>query len=136
MTHISNSNGNSNKTQFKTNETRFLARSVSALALLTGIIYLRVIGQETMTSWQTNQGLNTIAFLLGLLIIAMAGLLCGWRWELVGGSIAVVSAIGIGILAYFSFTDYKLFSALAYSSPFLISGILMLVCGQRSHANQ
>lgn len=135
MTHISNSNGTNNN-NFKTNEMRFLERSVSVLALLTGLIYLRVIGQETLASLQTNQGLNAIILMFGLLLLAMVGLLCGWRWELVGGSIAVFSAIGIGFLAFFSATDYKLFSALAYSSPFFITGVLMLVCWRRSHINQ
>jgi hypothetical protein len=136
MTHISDTNGTTNDTHIKTNELRFLTRSISTLALLTGLIYLRVIGQETMASWQTNQGLNTITLLLGLLIVAIAGLLCGWRWEWVGGSIAIFSAIGIAILAYSSTTDYKLFSAVAYSSPFLVAGIFMLACWQRSQTNQ
>ena len=136
MTHVSNSNGAKNGTVNQTKEMRYLTRSIGILALLTGFIYLRVIGMEALVSWQTNQRITAVVFLLGLLILAMTGLLCGWRWELIGGIIAVVSAIGIGILAFFSFTDYRLFSALAYSSPFFIAGILMLTCWQRSHSNQ
>ena len=132
MTHVSNSNGANNEATHRTKEMRYLARSIGILALLTGLIYLRVIGLEALVSWQTNQGVTAVVFLFGLLILAMIGLLCGWRWELIGGLIAVVSAIGIGILTFLSFTDYPLFSAIAYSSPFFIAGILMLGCWSRS----
>ena len=134
MTQISNSNGAANNANTRTTEIRLLARSVVVLALLTGLIYLRVVGLETMASLQANQGFSAVVFMFGLLILGMVGLLCGWRWELVGGIVAVLSAIGIGVLAYFSFTDYQLFSAIAYSSPFFIAGALMLACWQRSHA--
>lgn len=133
MTHVSNSNNGNNNTNFRTKEMRYLARSIGILALLTGFIYLRVIGMEALVSWQTNEKVTAVVFMLGLLLVAMAGLVCGWRWELVGGLIAVISAIGIGVLAFFSFTDYRLFSALAYSSPFFIAGALMLTCWKRSH---
>lgn len=129
---LSNANEVKNNKSFRTKEMRYLARSIGILALLTGLIYLRVIGMEALVSWQTNEGITAVIFLLGLLILAMSGLLCGWRWEFIGGLIAVISAIGIGILAFFTFTDYRLFSAIAYSSPFLIAGVLMLVCGRRS----
>jgi hypothetical protein len=135
MTHVSNSNGANNATTYRTKEMRYLARSIGILALLTGLIYIRVIGMEAVASLQTNQGITAVVFLLGLLILAMIGLLCGWRWELIGGLVAVLSAIGISILAFVSFTDYRLFSAIAYSSPFFIAGILMLACWKRSHTD-
>jgi putative Mn2+ efflux pump MntP len=133
MTHVSNANGIEHETNYRTKEMRYLARSIGILALLTGFIYLRVIGVEALASWQTTGGITAVIFLLGLLILAMVGLVCGWRWELIGGLIAVISAIGIGFLAFFTFTDYQLFSAIAYSSPFFIAGILMLACWKRSH---
>lgn len=136
MTHVSNTNGIDNEKTYRTKEMRYLARSIGILALLTGLIYLRVIGIEALASWQTNGGLTAVIFLFGLLILAMIGLVCGWRWEKSGGLIAVISAIGIGILAFFTTTDYQLFSAIAYSSPFFIAGILMLACWSRSHKNQ
>lgn len=136
MTHVSNSNEVNNDATHRTKEMRYLARSIGILALLTGLIYLRVIGLEALVSWQTNGGITAVIFLFGLIILAMSGLLCGWHWELIGGLVAVISAIGIGILAFFSFTDYRLFSAIAYSSPFFIAGILMLVCWKRSATNQ
>jgi putative Mn2+ efflux pump MntP len=135
MTHVSNSHSIENKTNSRTKEMRYLARSVGILALLTGLIYLRVVAVEALASLQTNRE-TAVLFLLGLLIVAMTGLVCGWRWELVGGLITVVSALAIGILTFFSITDYPLFSALAYSSPFFIAGILLLGCWKRSHTTQ
>ena len=129
MTYTSNSND----TKFKTKELRYLARSVGILALLTGLIYLRVLGLETLASLLANQGFGPVVILLGLLVVAMAGLLCGWRWELVGGLTAVISAVGISILAYSHSSQYPLFSAVAYSSPFFVAGGLMLACWQRNH---
>lgn len=129
MTYTSNSND----AKFKTKEMRYLARSVGILALLTGLIYLRVLGLETLASMQAKQGFGPVVILLGLLVVAMAGLLCGWRWELVGGLTAVISAVGIFIIAYFNTSQYPLFSAVAYSSPFFVAGGLMLACWQRSH---
>lgn len=95
MTHISNANRVHNEANFRTKEMRYLARSIGILALLTGLIYIRVIGMEALVSWQTNQGITAVVFIFGLLILAMIGLLCGWRWELIGGLIAVLSALGI-----------------------------------------
>ncbi|PID85340.1 MAG: hypothetical protein CSA11_05770 [Chloroflexi bacterium] len=132
MAQVSNSNHGNNEDTFRVKETRYLVRSIGILALLTGLIYLRVIGMEAMASLQTNQGLTAVSLLFGLLILAIAGLVCSWRWELIGGLIAVISAIGIGILVFFNFTDSPLFSALAYSSPFFITGILLLACSRRS----
>lgn len=128
MTYTSNSND----TKFKTKELRYLARSVGILALLTGLIYLRVLGLETIASLQAKQGFGPVVILLGLLVVAMAGLLCGWRWELVGGLTAVISAVGIFIIAYFNTSQYPLFAAAAYSSPFFVAGGLMLACWQRN----
>ncbi len=133
MTYTSNSNDANPDASFKTKEMRYLTRSVGILALLTGLIYLRVLGLETLASLQAKQGFGPVVILLGLLVVAMAGLLCGWRWELVGGLTAVISAVGIGILAYYHSSQYPLFSAVAYSSPFFVAGGLMLVCWQRSH---
>jgi len=130
---LSNHNQVNNNERFRTKEIRYLARSIGILALLTGFIYIRAIGQEVLASFQANQGITAVVFLFGLLLLAIAGLLCGWRWELIGGLTAMLSAIGLGILGFFTFTEYRLFSAIAYSSPFFIAGALMLACWRRSH---
>ncbi len=135
MAHVSNSDGADSNNNFRIKEIRYLTRSIVILALLTGLIYIRVVGMETVASVQENQGVSAGVFLFGLLILAMVGLVCGWRWELIGGLIAVISAIGIALITYFNVSEYPLFSAIAYSSPFFIAGILMLACWQRAHTN-
>jgi hypothetical protein len=133
MSQVSNANGVEHGTDFRSKEFRFLARSIGILALLTGFIYLRVIGMEALVSWQTNQGITAVIFLFGLIVLAMVGLMCGWRWELMGGFIAIISALSIGFISFFILPEYPLFSAIAYSSPFLIAGILTLVCWKKSN---
>ena len=135
MAHASNSNGVQTEANLRTKELHHLTRSIGILALLTGIIYMRVIGVEIFASDQLGQGLSTIMFMFGFIVLASIGLLCGWRWELVGGLIAVLSAVVIGILAYAIFEDYRWFSAIAYSAPFFIAGILMIACWRRSSTN-
>ena len=135
MAHVSNSDGADSNNNFRIKEMRYLTRSIVILALLTGLIYIRVVGMETAASVQENHRVSAGVFLFGLLILAMVGLVCGWRWELIGGLIAVISAIGIALITYFNVSEYPLFSAIAYSSPFFIAGILMLACWQRAHTN-
>lgn len=132
MTHLSNANDINGNRSFKTQELRLLARSVTVLALLTGLIYMRVISLETFAASQNQAGTLSIANLFALIILGMASLLCSLRWEAWGGGTAVLSAVGIGILAYAILPQYPLFSAVAYSSPFFVAGLLMLACWQRS----
>ncbi len=134
MSQVSNANGVEHSTDFRSKEFRYLARSIGILALLTGFIYLRVIGIEALVSWQTNQGITAVTFLFGLIVLAMVGLMCGWRWELMGGFIAIISALSIGFISFFILPEYPFFSAIAYSSPFLIAGILTLICWKKSNS--
>lgn len=109
-------------------ELRFIAKSISLLALLTGFIYLRAVGVESVTAVRHGEwGQNTV-ILFFLLIVATLGVLCAWRLEALGGGIAIVSGLSIGILAYLTVEDNKLFTTFAYSSPFLVAGGLSLAC--------
>ncbi|MBK8985720.1 MAG: hypothetical protein IPM39_06505 [Chloroflexi bacterium] len=126
-------NGSNHATQHspdKLNEMRFLARSVGLLALLTGLIYLRVIGSESFLTTSSRPGNDHGLLLFALVAAATLGILCAWRWEAVGGIVASVSALGIALLAYFTFPEQRWFAAFAYSSPFLVTGLLFLGCWQ------
>ncbi len=113
-------------------ELRFVAKSIGVLALLTGLIYLRVVGVESVTAVRDGEwGQSTVA-LFFLLIAATLGVLCAWRLEALGGAIALASGMGVGILAYLTVEDNKLFTTFAYSSPFLVAGGLSLACWWRS----
>lgn len=109
-------------------ELRIITKSIGMLAVLTGLIYLQVIGSESVTAVQSDGIDWNIVTLLILLVVAIGGLLYAWRQEGIGGFVAALSAVGIGILAYFYFPDNRLFSAFAYASPFLITGLMFLAC--------
>mgnify|MGYP001424818933 CR=1 FL=1 len=127
-------NGNNHLSQpipDRLNETRFLARSVGLLALLTGLIYLRVIGLNGFTAVRSEQNLPGATLLFALVATATLGLFCAWRWEAAGGIVASVCAVGIALLAFRAFPDHPFFAAFAYGSPFLVSGLLFLACWRR-----
>ena len=113
------------------NQLRFVTKSIGALALLTGLIYLRVVGVESIGAIRTGQWGQNIVILFFMMILATLGLFCAWRLEAVGGVVALVSGIGVGILTYLTFEQNRLFTTFAYSSPFLVAGGLSLACWWR-----
>lgn len=113
------------------NQLRFMAKSVGVLALLTGLIYLRVVGVDSFNAIRTGQWGQNVVILFFLMMVATLGLLCAWRLEALGGVIALVSGLGVGILTYLTFEQNRLFTTFAYSSPFLVAGGLSLACWWR-----
>ncbi len=108
-------------------ELRYFARVVGILALLTGILYMRnVLTGSFMASSFESATINPTT-LFTLILIATLGLLIAWRWEQIGGFIATVTAIAVGIIIYTTFTEGRLLAAFVFSSPFAIGGILYLV---------
>jgi hypothetical protein len=114
------------------NQLRFAAKSVGALAVLTGLIYLRVVGTDSFNAIRTGQLGQNIVILFFLMVLATLGLFCAWRLEAVGGVIALASGLGVAILTYLTFEHNRLFTTFAYSSPFLVAGGLSLACWWRS----
>jgi hypothetical protein len=113
-------------------ELRFVTKSISLLALLTGLIYLRAVGVGGVTAVQDGQWNKDTIILFSLLTIATLGVLCAWRLEALGGTLAIISGIGVAVLAYLAVEDNKAFAAFAYSSPFLVAGGLSLACWWRA----
>ena len=71
---------------------------------------------------------------LVLLAFTIAGCITAWRWEKVGGSAAIMGAMGLGVAVYvassaFGLDSYVFLLMGMYSLPFLIVGTLFLVCG-------
>lgn len=124
LTGFSNSN--------QIDELRVVTRLVGMLALLTGLIYLRVVGSETLAAGFETNGRISPWLLLGALLVAIAGVLLAWRQEGIGGLIAAIAGLVLGGLAYFTASQHRGFSAFAYGSPFLITGALFLACWRRS----
>lgn len=115
-----------------TEELQFITKSVGILALLTGLAYLRAVGTESAVAWRSGGPISTI-LLSALLLTAVMGLILAWWREGLGGFIAASSAVGVGIAAFLTPQQNRLFTAFAYSSPFLITGFLYLCCWWRQH---
>lgn len=107
-------------------ELRMFAKAVGFLAVLTALLYLRAIaGGGFMEGAMRETGMSaTMMFVL--LAVATVGLVLAWRWEGIGGALAVVAAIAVAVAAYLSFETNQLLAILVYSSPFIISGGLYL----------
>jgi len=132
MAHVTNGNNHlSHPSPDNLSETRFLARSVGLLALLTGLIYLRVIGIDSFTAVRSGQNAPGAIVLFLLVAAATLSLLGCWRWETAGGLLAVLCSLGIALLAFRAYPQHPFFAAFAYSSPFLFSGVLFAICRQR-----
>ncbi|MCA9932324.1 MAG: hypothetical protein H6662_19375 [Ardenticatenaceae bacterium] len=112
------------------NDLRFMTKSIGFLAVLTGLAYLRAVGMEGLADWRAGERTSSL-LLFVFLLVATAGLLIAWFHEGAGGVVSVVSAVGAGILAFAVGEQNRLFEAFAYSSPFLITGLMFLVCWWR-----
>lgn len=113
-------------------EFRVVARLVGMLAVLTGLVYLPVVGREMLAVGPEVNGRAPLWLLFAALLAAIVGVLLSWRQEGIGGVVAVLSGLALASLAYFTTTQHRGFSAFAYGSPFLITGVLFLVCWRRS----
>lgn len=86
------------------------------------------VGVCRMLSWGSLRGMP----LFVVLTVAAVGVLIAWRWETVGGAMAVVGAVALGVLVYFG-SGRKVFStALMISLPFFVAGVLFLACRWRT----
>jgi hypothetical protein len=75
-------------------------------------------------SWSSPQGMP----LLVALLVALAGVVIAWRWELVGGAMAIGGAAAIMALVCAG-SGFELFRcALIFTAPLLLAGALYLGC--------
>lgn len=105
-------------------------KAVAFLALLTGFLYLRVMLGEgaplAVGSGVLTSGVTRIL----LTVVGIAGLLAGWYRPLLGGPVAVVAGLALGWTVYDVAMHDPLLLALAYGSPFVITGVLYIVYGR------
>jgi hypothetical protein len=110
-------------------ELRLLTKSLVFLALVTGIIYLRVFIVEFVPAMS---GTNVVEIVkLVLLLLAMLGLLVTFRQEEVGAITAVLAGLLFAVLVYTTTEQSRLMTAFFYGSPFIISGSLSCACWRR-----
>jgi hypothetical protein len=108
-----------------TREVRLVTKGLGFLALLTGIVYLRVIIGDVLLGLKAGNVAWTILLSLLFLLTGTLGLLGSWRWEGAGGLAALLSGLGLGATVYLA-SGWS--AAFFYSSPFLIAGGLCLAC--------
>ena len=105
---------------------RWVARVVGLLASGLFVLFLFCAGFEICPSlsWTSLQGMP----LFIVLTMAAVGVLIAWRWEMVGGAMAVVGAVALSALVYFGSGRDVFSTALMISLPFFVAGALFLAC--------
>ena len=106
------------------------------LSLVTNGAFLLILCLAVTNEDKPQGPAITILVLLGL---TMASSFAAWRWEKAGGVIVIVGALGTGVAAHSASLQLglgwqSLLPALIYGTPFLVIGILFLVCGHRAMA--
>jgi len=109
-------------------ELRIITKAVNFLALLTGLLYLRVAVGDLLAELRSDAVSSGILLLFTFLAIATLGLLLSWRWEGLGGLLAILGGLGLAAAGEGVYGSRGWLAALLYSSPFIISGVLCLAC--------
>ncbi len=110
-------------------EWSLFVKAVAFLALLTGLLYLRVMLGQGAPLAVGSDVLASGATRVLLTVTGIGGLLAGWYKPLLGGPVAVVAGLLLGWAVYGVAMHDPLLLALAYGSPFVITGVLYIVYG-------
>ena len=113
-------------------EWHLITKLVVILAIVTGILYLRVFMVEIVPAlFATGQRAASVLSLV-LLLCAILSLVSTRYWEGWGGVIAMLSGLGLGSLIYLTAEEKSWLNAFFYSPPFIIAGALSLADWWRS----
>jgi hypothetical protein len=120
--------------KYLTGGMRWIARALGLLASGPFVLFLIYSGARIFPklSWSSLRGMP----LFIVLAMATVGVLIAWRWEIIGGAIAVVCAIAISALVYLGSGLVVFSAALMASVPFFVTGILFLGCCWRTRQTQ
>lgn len=120
-------------TQQTGDDLRCVLRGVAlAVGLLANIPFVFFLADSAAKAWpQLPWGSPQGMPLFIVLAAALLGYLIAWRWQKIGGMIAVVCAIGILTLVYLGSGHVLLYAALMISVPLLVAGVLLLACHRR-----
>jgi hypothetical protein len=105
---------------------RWVARLLAVASVGLFVLFAVECGPTALASlsWSSPQGMP----LLLALLVALAGVVIAWRWELVGGAMAVGGAAAIMVLVSAG-SGFELFRcALLFTAPLLLAGALYLGC--------
>ena len=112
----------------RTNELRLITKAIGFLAFVTGLLYLRVIVGAGLTSLSFGELPLGVTIVFVFLLTATAGLLLSWRWGGLGGILSLLGGVGLAVMDYGVLGRNGWIAAFLYSSPFIISGTLCLLC--------
>ena len=106
-------------------ETSLIARSLILLSTLTGFLYIRVFVAAGHSLFGSDG--HEIDLLMSVLIgFAICGLIIAWRWEGLGGFMALVSGLILTVLVTVLSVKLSWLTGFFYGSPFIITGGLCL----------
>ena len=105
-------------------ELHVFTRAVGLLAVLTALLYLRAMTTGGFLYRGVGANIPVTTILFGLMLFATAGLVLTWRWECLGGVVAILGSLAVAAVVYSTFTENRMLALLVYSSPFLVSGSL------------
>jgi hypothetical protein len=112
---------------------RWTARVLGLIAAGLFVAFLYLSGAIVFPlSWTSPQGMP----LLIVLIVAIAGVLVAWRWELIGGAMAIAGAVGVMALVCTGSGFDMLYCAFLFTLPLLAAGALYLGCCARNRWHQ
>ncbi len=108
---------------------RWTARILALLAIGLFVFFAVEVGSRVFPtlSWGP-QGIP----LMAALVVALAGVVVAWRWELVGGIMTVAGVAGIMALVCAGSGTDMLFCAFLFTLPLLVAGALYLGCCYRT----
>lgn len=112
---------------------RWAARILSLVAIALFGLYLAQSGASRLSamSWTNPQGLPLFIALL----VALAGVLIAWRWELVGGIVTIVGAVAIIAQTCLGSGPVMFLCSLFFTLPLLVAGVLYLICCWRTQTS-
>jgi hypothetical protein len=105
-------------------EFRVFTRTVGLLALLTAVLYLRALASGGFLYRGDSETIPATTILFVLMLVATAGLVLTWKWECLGGLVAVLGSMAVAVIVYNTFAENRLLATIVYSSPFLVAGSL------------
>ncbi len=109
-----------------TTSMRWVARLIGLAAAGLFVAFLVLSGALVFPalSWTDPQGVP----LLVALVVAVAGVLVAWRWELTGALMTLGGALAIVALVCAGSGTDMLFCAFLFTLPLLVAGALYLGC--------
>lgn len=109
-------------------ETRFFARITGILAVVTIALYLRaLLAGGFLSVAPINGGVTAGVALAVALAVGSMALLAAWRWEWIGGIIALLCGVAVAVLVVTLVDNGPLWAAIIYGSPLAVSGSLYVL---------